>query len=165
MKTHETAEWEQVLFARLNRLAGRLYRTAPPGDGVWSQPFRGELQEIGHGLKPKCEVWGTGLRDWTEWLLDVCWGRYSGSSFRGLAMACEIEWKPNPTEWLHDFHKLTVCKADLRLFVFGCRLKFDPKTDFEVLVDASRYDPGSRYLAIAVPVRGPCDCYQKAWTS
>jgi len=66
----------------------------------------------------------TGADDWHEWLWDLCWARMNigakgWQGFHGLWLACEIEWSQNKNAVFGDFLKLTVAKADYRLFIFS----------------------------------------------
>ena len=111
------------------------------------------------GRRPGLQVWGNGngpdgeSLDWDfhEWLFDIVWANCKGpwESFRGLRLACEIEWKTDERSNLQDFCKLTVCRADCRLFVFGCKpdesdLRFD-------LFEGFRHAVAGVYLTVAVP--------------
>lgn len=68
----------------------------------------------------------------SEWLFDVCWLEYKGDSLRKLALAAECEWwSVKPEEHEHDFSKLVVARADLRLLI--CEVQ--NKTKFAELVE------------------------------
>ena len=46
-------------------------------------------------------------------------GEKGWQGFHGLWLACEIEWSQNKNAVFGDFLKLTVAKADYRLFIFS----------------------------------------------
>lgn len=53
-----------------------------------------------------------------EWLFDLIWSIESDGYFEGLALACESEWDRNRKAILADFHKLSICNADIKLFIY-----------------------------------------------
>lgn len=144
-------------------IAARKIRKANErGNSLWTRRFKEALREL--GKESNFEVWGKDLHwpggrdgridgaNFHEWLFDLCWARCQGpwNTFKGLAMACEIEWGTDQRSHDQDFSKLTVVEADLRLFVFGCKPR-EEESRFAHFQEASRYSPGKAYLTLAVP--------------
>ena len=70
-----------------------------------------------------------------EWLVDLCWsieGNDWKKDFRGIKLACEIEWDMNVDEIIYDFQKLTVLDADIRLFIF----QYNSEEEYNNTIDA-----------------------------
>ena len=141
---------------RLSETAREIRKAASPNDAYWTASFKEVLRKLGARLEQ--QVWGHGdgskgeSLDWQfhEWLFDVVWADRDGhwNSFRGLRLACEIEWQRGESPHLEDFLKLTVCRADLRLFVFGCKPD-EMECRFDLFKGFEHAMPG-RYLAVAV---------------
>ncbi len=124
----------------------------------WTTKFKAILYKIAekYGYQP----WGTDAGDnQSEWLWDVCWaklgskgqGENDWKDLRGIFLACEIEWKSDLEYILEDFLKLTVAKAEYRLFVFACRKQVDADSMFDILQRHCPGSEGARYMAIVVP--------------
>ena len=121
---------------------------------VWTRGLKEALYDLGAELG--FSVWTRSVRGSHEWLWDMCWARCEGDdmrTFKGLAMACEIEWGSGSKQ-LEDFLKLVVAVAELKLYVCGVWVA---KTEdiFTLLKDVCRacpQPPNSRYLIVGVPV-------------
>ena len=162
---------EREICNRLDETARELY-PKEVNDSVWTVQFKQSLFDLAreNDLQP----WGTGAgEDCPEWLWDVCWaklgrnraGKYDWKDFRGVYLACEIEWRHDDANLLNDFLKLVVARADYRLFVFGCSKEQDAEEKFEMLIRHCPVSGGARYLALAVPDKHPAKYLpKKAWT-
>lgn len=144
-----------TIIDRLQDKAVELHRKSV-SNSVWTVEFKNVLKEIGH--ENGYTVWGNNL-DNSEWLFDVCWvkdGDKWQTHFKGLAMACEMEWGESDFEHLDDFYKLTVCNAGFRLFLFGYpNNQVVYREKINLFKHASSYTRDQKYLAIGVPC--PCD--------
>jgi hypothetical protein len=151
---------EQDVCNELEKTAEELYKEKPFSNKVWTERFNerlyklaGEydLQAWGHDAGERCP----------EWLFDICWAKlgrkkddtseYDWMRFRGLFLACEIEWGYSDGDLLVDFLKLSVVKADYRLFIFACHKPKEANEKFNLLMRHCPGSDGARYLAIAVP--------------
>lgn len=54
-----------------------------------------------------------------EWLYDVTWLDYDSEHLLSVPLVAEIEWSKEPDEIDHDFQKLLVARADLKLMIFA----------------------------------------------
>jgi len=148
---------EAEICSELSRIAKELFKNKA-NDRNWTEAFKAALYDL--ALKHNYKAWGTGAgNEANEWLWDISWaklgldnkGKYNWQDFRGIFLACEIEWKINKEEILDDFLKLTVAKAEYRLFVFSCKKKLEANNTFNFLKSHCPGSEGARYLAIAVP--------------
>lgn len=166
MRIMDTVDWTQTPYVNeviegLKTKAKELYERDVK-DHIWTEEMKSLLKDIGN--KYGYVVWGTGL-DNSEWLFDVCWikdGDQWMTEFSGLEMACEMEWGESGEKHLEDFLKLTVCNANLRLFLFGCRKAKDCKGRFDLFRQRSSYTKGQKYIAIGIPRDKrvtPCDAW------
>jgi hypothetical protein len=159
---------ENEIYDELNARAKELYdRKAPERE--WTAEYKQALLRLGnrHGF----QAWASGLPDGGEWLWDVCWVRCDRKewwkSFRGVFLACEIEWNAAEEKLMEDFLKLTVAVADFRLFVCTLHPEKRERT-FDPLLAGCPGSRGARYLAIGVPIPGKCSpddpLPYRAWT-
>lgn len=180
MNWYEDMKCDEIV-KRLNQRADELYRSDLPGDGPWTRALKEVLRDIGQ--ERGYQVWASesseGGFEFHEWLFDVCWAKSDDDweTFKGLAMACEIEWARNSKEKiLEDFMKLTVCDVPLRLFISACKRIPSAegraelvKERFILLKKTSAWSPGKSYLAMVLPDGGPFDegvlPYCAHWTS
>jgi hypothetical protein len=89
-----------------------------------------------------------------QWLVDLCWaieGENWQKEFKGLKLTCEIEWSRNVDHILHDFQKLTVIDADIRLFIFQYKSEVEFDEFIKAITLASNYtkSKGYNYLIAA----------------
>lgn len=156
----DITQLEMTIYEALNDLSRGLYDKNLQ-DGKWTPPFKNALRSLGekHGYT----VWGS-FPDRSEWLFDIVWAYCVWPEFKGVALACEIEWKRSDERHREDFCKLTVADCDLRLFVFGCK-PGDEDKKFDFIQELASYRSGQRYLAIAVPYTWDGDLPHRAWTS
>ncbi len=147
-------------------LQGRVreFRAIKPGsDSVWTAGLKQVLYGLGEARQ--LQAWGTSSEHGAEWLWDVCWikvGR-GWTDFRGVFLACEIEWKISRKALLEDFLKLVAAKADYRLFVFQASSVKSAEKRFEELMNVCPGSEGARYLALAF-VRDCDPLPYRAWT-
>jgi hypothetical protein len=118
----------------------------------WTTAFKNTLYNLGkeHGYivypnKDKFEG---------QWLVDLCWaieGENWQKDFKGLKLACEIEWSRNMDNILYDFQKLTVIDAEIRLMIFQYRNEIDLDEYIKAILQASNYtkSKGYNYLIAA----------------
>lgn len=151
------------IIRKLTLLAKKLYRQGL-SDGSWTLPFKEVLRDI--GKHRKYQVWASPREklkcDLHEWLFDLCWAESDDpwTSFKGLRLACEIEWSRTRDGHLGDFCKLAVADADLRLFIFASKSYERAADDLKTIKDVSKNFPGvpgkrKRYVALAIPNDGP----------
>jgi len=112
-----------------------------------------------------------------EWLFDFTWvdaqplgapNEYDWRHTRGLALACECEWKATETAILEDFYKLTFALAELRLFVYTHKpIRVDGKstTAADLCKRACTLSRGFPYLLIGLPERADGGFRLDAWTA
>ena len=67
-----------------------------------------------------------------EWLFDLCWsiegdGDKWKENFKGLKLICESEWNTWEDEIVHDFQKLAVAKADIKIML----VQYKSNNEFE----------------------------------
>ena len=173
---------EQKICEQLDQTASGVYslysKESKPGLTEWTNEVKATLYRL--ACKYDVQPWGIGAKEavggCSEWLVDVCWikvgrdkddGEYDWQRFfYGLLFACEIEWKYSDRELLNDFLKLTVVRADYRLFVFACHKAEEANGIFERLIRHCPQANGARYLAIAVPDRThkKVPLPRRAWT-
>jgi len=138
----------------------------------WTKEIKKELHCLGkrHGLI----TWGGEKH--SEWLWDICWADYEGEgrwdqgsyrTFKGVRMACEIEWnygnQITNVELINDFLKLTVADVDYRVFIFAVHPKQKIDEIFNLLYSMCPPSKGYRYLAIGIyDVKKDNVC--RAWT-
>ena len=75
-----------------------------------------------------------GLRDHGEWLYDVTWLEYEGDLLTDAPLVAECEWRGGE-EIDHDFQKLLLARAGVRLMIFNGEHK--PCTQ-EIVEDLAR---------------------------
>jgi hypothetical protein len=150
------------IIGKLTLLSNDLYRKWLP-DGQWTLPVKQLLRDIGHDRK--FQVWASPGKeefDFHGWLFDLCWAR-SGDpwpSFKGLSLACEIEWSRSRERHLEDFCKLAVADADFRLFIFASKSYEQAADDLKEIKAVSMNFPRTPgkpkcYVALAIPDDGP----------
>jgi len=111
-----------------------------------------------------------------EWLFDLVWvdtkpdasGQgYDWTQTRGLALACESEWKNgDEQELLWDFFKLTFAVANLRLFIYTNAPLGDGKHPVDRCKQVCPLSRGFRYLTIGFPLDGKSGEFRvDAWTA
>lgn len=153
---------EQEICKELSDRARKLTKHASPRE--WTSNFKTGLYELAE--KYNLEPWGLGAGDKrSEWLWDVCWAKLGGGSegekdwkdLEGIFLASEIEWDYRLDYILEDFLKLTVSKAEYRLFVFACKKEADVDSVFSMLKRHCPGSEGARYMAIAVPDDWKCE--------
>lgn len=99
----------------------------PVGDGAWTNAVKTKLCRLGKE-KHKYTVCASGVDngicqpDYGEWLYDVCWLRYSDEKnaylLSDVVLVAESEWG-NDQEVIHDFQKLMLARADLRVMIYA----------------------------------------------
>lgn len=148
---------EEEICRELSDNARELIQKASP-NSAWTSKFKKTLYTLAD--KYNFEPWGTGAGEKrSEWLWDVCWAKVARNSegvkdwkeLQGIFLACEIEWNYDLECILEDFLKLTVAKAEYRLFIFACGKEAGAASFFDIL---KQHCPGSeeaRYMAIVVP--------------
>jgi len=128
----------------------------------WTEAFFAVLKEIGNeeGFKVyTSSAKGKIIQEegGAEWLFDLCWSfERPGNDdwkkdYKGLKLICECEWKMNSDEIIHDFQKLAVGKAELKIMMvqYKSEEQFnDFKTSCEKSVDKILYTDGSEYILI-----------------
>ena len=144
---------EQEIYSKINDLSKQLY-SEDQFNICWTKKIKRELKKLGEQYKHI--VWGDG--DKSEWLWDLCWVDYGKdwTDFKGVNLACEIEWKGDDYSLMEDFLKLTVAIAELRLFI--CTIPIDvQKQDekFEKLKSLCPENMEFNYLVIGIPYRQP----------
>lgn len=99
----------------------------------WTYKFKEKLTLIGE--KYGYIVYPNKDKKEGEWLVDLCWSKEGKDwkiDFKGLKLACEIEWDSNIDEIIIDFQKLTVIDAEIRLFIF----QFNKKEEYDNIINA-----------------------------
>jgi hypothetical protein len=106
-----------------------------------------------------------------EWLFDLIWSKegISWHEFKGLSLACELEWSDTNEDVLTDFQKLTVVVADIRLMIINNWDEYSDKYfegKFEICYKASQQISNKfNYLLIGLPVKHPENVVFKAWNA
>lgn len=159
---------EREIYHTLNEQANSLYEK-DASQAQRTKAFKEALFHLGE-VKHNFQVWGLKEKDRLkgEWLWDICWIRCGKDwkDFRGVYLACEIEWVSGYEILLEDFLKLTVANADFRLFI--CTVPAT-KTKYEAVFDrlmaACPGSRGARYLVIGAPKNRPEEGLPyRAWT-
>jgi len=126
------------------------------GDGAWTQLI---LQKIGHlGTKKGlyvCTKQGMYPEaNYGEWLFDLCWLEYAEGPFEqvpliSVPLALECEWQIGISHIKHDFEKLLLTNANLKVMIFQQETLADAKETCAKLREwIERFGPSSsgRYL-------------------
>jgi len=109
----------------------------------WTIAFKKTLYNL--GKKNGYAVYPNKQKMEGEWLFDLCWaneGKNWQTDFKGLKLACEIEWSKNIDEIIYDFQKLTVIDTDIRLMIF----QFNKEDEFNEFITA--IETASNYTKI-----------------
>ncbi|MBK8808291.1 MAG: hypothetical protein IPO21_17360 [Bacteroidales bacterium] len=121
------------------------------GRKEWTDAFKVGLKKI--GIDNKFKVYPNPDNKDGEWLVDLCWsieGDDWKEEFKGLKLACEIEWNRSVDDILFDFQKLTVIDSEIRLMIF----QFNSEKEFEdimaAIIKASKHSQqkGNRYIIV-----------------
>lgn len=124
----------------LNKVHNREYKNKTD----WTSVFKTSLKELGE--KYKYNVYPNDKDG--EWLVDLCWssdGKDWEKDFKGLKLACEIEWSRDINEIIYDFQKLTVIDADIRLFIFQFNSIKEYNKVLDAIETASKYTIEKKY--------------------
>ena len=111
----------------------------------WTAEFKKALYNLG---KKKYKVYPDANKFEGEWLFDLCWadeGKNWRTEFKGLKLACEIEWSRNIDDILHDFQKLTVVNSEIRLMIIQYNNKKEFENFLEAIRNASEYAKSIKY--------------------
>ncbi|HUX59769.1 MAG TPA: hypothetical protein VMV32_00540, partial [Ignavibacteriaceae bacterium] len=128
----------------------------------WTEAFFAVLKEIGNeqGFKvytSSAEKKVIQEEGGAEWLFDLCWSfERPGNDdwkkdYKGLKLICECEWKMNSDEIIHDFQKLAVGKAELKIMMvqYKSEEQFNEfKTSCEKSVDKKLCADDAEYILI-----------------
>ncbi|MBE3085777.1 MAG: hypothetical protein IMZ64_06120 [Bacteroidetes bacterium] len=128
----------------------------------WTQAFFAVLKKIGNeqGFKVYTSSANGKIspkEGGAEWLFDLCWSFERpgnddwGKDYKGLKLICECEWQMNAADIIHDFQKLAVGKAELKIMMvqYKSEEQFNEfKTSCEKSVDKILYADGSEYILI-----------------
>jgi hypothetical protein len=158
---------EREMLQSVSEICAGLYDENPPSNKPWTKGVKDALAELArnHGFRS----FYAGDPQSLEWLWDMTWLDVGEAwrNFRGVYLACEIEWNAELGEHLHDFMKLVVAESKYRLFV--CAVHGNPdwiERRFRELEDASAEAPGKRYLVIGTPPAKPEGALPfRAWTT
>jgi len=90
-------------------------------DWQWTRHIKNGLCEI--GKKQRYFVYASQCddSDGGEWLFDITWLNYIKNDLLSVELAGESEWDTAKVN--DDFHKLLLCRANLRLFIFQAKTK------------------------------------------
>lgn len=119
---------------------------------AWTEAFKKDLYDL--GKKHTFQVYPDEEKNYGEWLVDLCWSDEKENwqiDFKGLILACEIEWSKRIDDLIYDFQKLTVIDSKNRLFIF----QFNSKGEYEKTIDSLKKacqftkPKGYKYLIIA----------------
>ncbi len=118
---------KEQLISKIKLCLAIAHKSQGTSRGNWTSIFKAELRKLGKDCNFK--VYPDKDINNKEWLLDLCWSKEGPNwkfEFKGIVLACEIEWERNLDEIISDFQKLTVIDADIRLFIF----QYDSDTEF-----------------------------------
>ena len=105
-----------------------------------------------------------------EWLFDAVWlikrkGSWlpveqfiegdNWSNLEGLKLACESEWHGYLNKVLEDFAKLTIAKADFRVFVHSNQYYFEKFNTVDLCKSIVKCSSGDRYLFVGFDKKKP----------
>jgi len=114
----------------------------------WTQAFAEAADTVGSALGYEVNTHSVDYVN-TEWMTwDVAWRKYDGNVLVDLPLVLESQWELKKTK--HDFEKLLVSRARLRVMIFGAQ---NPGEEhFKSFIDAiNRYSgtqEGDRYLFV-----------------
>ncbi|MCX6326565.1 MAG: hypothetical protein NT144_07955 [Bacteroidia bacterium] len=128
----------------------------------WTQAFFTALKEIGNeeGFKVYTSSANGKIsptEGGVEWLFDLCWSfERTGNDdwkkdFKGLKLICECEWEMNDDFIIHDFQKLAVGKAELKIMIvqYKSEEQFNEfKTSCEKSVYKKLYEDNAEYILV-----------------
>jgi len=156
---------EREILDALNKKAEELWakKASRP---EWTREFTAVIKCAGEQREMKVYYAGGKKAGKPGWFWDLCWlsEGQSWQDFRGVKLACEIEWKHSNEHILEDFLKLVVADAELRVFVFAVKKSEDVESKFHLLRNACPGSKGHRYLAICFPDGGNTPVPYRAWT-
>ncbi len=137
------------LIIEIKKCLQEIHKRTYIGRKKWTNAFKFGLKKI--GIDNKFKVYPNGDNTDGEFLVDLCWtieGDDWKEEFKGLKLACEIEWDRSVVEILFDFQKLTVIDSEIRLMIF----QFNSEKEFEdieaAIIKASIHSQqkGYRYI-------------------
>ena len=163
MNDHEIIERIKNEFEELNIKNG-LSR------GKWTEVFLTKLGDIGsqENFKIYPSKYDVSDKDkYGEWLFDLCWSIEENGNWmkewKGLKLICECEWDIPKEAILHDFQKLAVAKADIKIMI----VQFDNDEKYEEIkcwcknsVDENLRNDNSIYILVG---SGPSLKFETLW--
>ncbi len=173
MKHQDLLAIEEKIVDAVNTASKSCREPEPVSNEIWTKEIKIELKEL--GTKYNLITWSS--ENIQEWLWDLCWADYkeegrwhqgSYRTFKGIRMACEIEWnygdKESNVELINDFLKLTVADVDYRVFIFAVHPdQKNADSIFDLLYSMCPPSKGHRYLSIGIyDVKKPNE--HRAWT-
>lgn len=136
----------------------------------WTKEFLEKLGKIGahEGFKIYPSKYDKDDKDkYGEWLFDLCWSIEENGNWmkewKGLKLICECEWDIPKEAILHDFQKLAVAKADIKIMI----VQYNKKTKYETIkdwckdsVDENLHNDNSIYILVG---SGPSLKFEQLW--
>lgn len=101
------------------------YRSESKDDGAWTQRIFEEIGRLGHTngyyVCTKKSLYSEA--NYGEWLFDQCWLEYEealnpNTPLLSVPLALECEWQMGVSYIKHDFEKLLVSNANLKVMIF-----------------------------------------------
>ena len=114
-----TSQIKNEIKKSLQKVHNKNYQTRKE----WTKAFKNSLKKLSENeiFENKIKTYPNEEKNEGEWLVDLCWSNEGDdwkTDFKGLKLACEIEWNKDTEDLLYDFMKLTVIDAEIRLFIF-----------------------------------------------
>ena len=135
---------------RVNKqLAGR-----GVGDRVWTHAVMSELCNAGQALRYDVCTSGVTQADCNGWLFDQVWLDWISTSrqLKRIGLVVECEWGRTCEQIFHDFEKLLVARADVRLMIFQARNAERVNELFDCMEEEARdffqSHPGDYYMLV-----------------
>ena len=128
----DTAMNNNSLTDKIKESLQRVHQGTYKGQPLWTNAFKNSLCELGE--RNNYKVYPNKKKE-SQWLLDLCWAKEGNNwqaDFKGLKLACEIEWSRKVDDILYDFQKLTVIDSELRLMIF----QYDNHEELKIFVAA-----------------------------
>lgn len=98
----------------------------------WTKQLKSAVAKLGKDRKFWVYANGCELSDGGEFLVDLCWLEYNGSTLVNIPLVLESEWAPSGAS--DDFQKLTMLRADHRVMVFAVTTETDRDEAFQTLL-------------------------------
>lgn len=115
MKSETIKELENIL----NQIGSNALEEDWKSDADWTRAIKNRIGALGKDKRYWVYASSADNVDGGEWLYDLTWLNYSDDDLLCVELALESEWLFNEID--HDFQKLLVGRAELRVFIFQAK--------------------------------------------